>query len=103
MKCILQICSFFSSFFKSTEQLNKWLLSPNISFHTSKCDYMVWLPVTSNDSHKLDVTVRKWVAKEPKAKLLKATVASNGRAAVVDRTVQSNVYFLSRWKWCGAK
>lgn len=99
-------CWFFilSLFSKSAEELNKWLLSPNVPFRTSKSLCMVWLPVTSNHSHKSDVTVWKWVAKEPKAKLLKATVALNGRVAVADRTVKSNnVYFLLRGKWWGKK
>lgn len=100
------LCWFFiwSLFSKSAEELNKWLLSPNIPFRTSKSLCMVWLPVTSNHSHKSDVTVWKWVAKEPKAKLLKATVALNGRVAVADRTVKSNnVYFLLRGTWWGKK
>lgn len=48
---------FYFYFFKSAEELNKWLLSPNIPFRTSKSLCMVWLPVTSNHSHKSDVTV----------------------------------------------
>lgn len=92
------VCFFtFIYYFKG--ELNKWFLSPNISLWTSKCVYIVWLPVTSNDSHKSDASVRKWVAKVPKAKLLKVTVALNCRLVIADCTVKlNNAYFPLRGK-----
>lgn len=87
----------FSVFFLQKEERNKWLLSPNIPVWTSKCVMLSRFPVTSNDSHK-------WVAKVPKAKLLKATVAVNCRLVVADRIVKSNnACFLLRRMWWGIK